>query len=208
MPGVTDPLSDSLSRSLASIVYSRQEPPPKGWLQSGNSAGNNASSAGGDGASAAAAAPAPQQPQQQQQQRAADREEGALYVSHLTKAFNDRHVWVDGRGNVVNPPETRVIETQKYATLVEKPAKSMEERAREREAFSLELWKKVNPGYLPSAADISQYANEHSFVPADLELAKGREKDWKNHLLKTDTNKYVEAVARAKVFANIDNGKK
>ena len=128
-----------------------------------------------------------------------------LYVSHVTKEFNDRHVWVDGRGNLVTTPETRVIETQKYATLVEKPVKTMEQRVKEREEFSLELWKKVNPGYMPTKGglDVSQYQDEHSFVPEDMQLAKGRAKDWKNHLLKTDTNKYVEAVARARVFASI-----
>ena len=54
-----------------------------------------------------------------------------------------------------------------------------------------------------TTVDVSQYTDEHSFVPDDLQLAKGREKDWRNHLLKTDTNKYVEAVARARVFAKI-----
>ena len=66
-------------------------------------------------------------------------------MSHVTKEFNDRHVWVDGKGRVVTPPETRVVETQKYATLVEKPVKSMQQRAREREEFSLNLWKHINP---------------------------------------------------------------
>jgi hypothetical protein len=139
----------------------------------------------------------------QQQQQPAPREEGVVYVSHVTQEFNDRHVWVDGRGNSITPPETRVVETQKYATFVDKPPKSMQERAREREAFSLELWKKINPGYMPTV-DMSQYNDAHSFAPEDLQLTKGRAKDWKNHLTKTDVNKYVEAVARARVFAKID----
>jgi hypothetical protein len=43
-----DPLGNSLSKSLASIVYNRPEAPPKGWLQGGNKGG-------GGGAAAAAA---------------------------------------------------------------------------------------------------------------------------------------------------------
>ena len=74
-----------------------------------------------------------------------------LYVSHVTKEFNDRHVWVDGKGRVVTPPETRVVETQKYATLVSRPVKSMQQRAREREEFSLNLWKNINPAGMDAA---------------------------------------------------------
>lgn len=206
MPGKIDPLGDSLSRSLASIVYNRPAS-PKPWPQS---SGHDVGAAVGPARSARSSGYSQQRQQQQARQPEAGERDasGVLYVSHVTKEFNDRHVWVDGRGNLVTPPETRVIETQKYATLVEKPVKTMEQRAKEREEFSLELWKKVNPGYMPTKLDISQYQDEHSFVPEDLQLAKGREKDWKNHLLKTDTNKYVEAVARAKVFASIAGAQK
>jgi len=55
----------------------------------------------------------------------------------VTKEFNHRHVWVDSRGNVMQLPETRVIETQKYATLVQSVPKSMAQRRAEHDAFSL-----------------------------------------------------------------------
>mmetsp|Transcript_26091 Transcript_26091/g.41887 ORF Transcript_26091/g.41887 Transcript_26091/m.41887 type:complete len:86 (-) Transcript_26091:53-310(-) len=84
----------------------------------------------------------------------------------------------------------------------------MQDRAREREAFSINLWKKINPGYMSSAAEISQYSDEHSFAAEDLKLAKGEAKQWEHHLCKTDITKYVEAAARAKVVSKIPGGKK
>ena len=207
MPTKQDPLGDSLARSLAHIVYSRPDPSPYTKLSAPRA----------DGTAGPASGTTDRAPRAERGAAAASSERPAsgiggevLAVSHVTKEFNDRHVWVDGRGNEVRMPETRVVETQKYATMVHRPPKSHAERAAEREAFSLNLWKKVNPGYMPTTTDISQYQDEHSFVPEDMQMTKGEPKQWRHHLLKTDTNKYVEAVARAKVFAGVaaSQGKK
>jgi len=192
---------------MAEHVCSRPLPPLKGWLSgSGSTAGGGGGGGGAREAAAAASggeysATAPAQAAQVQ-----EREPGVTYVSHVTKEFNERHVWVDGRGNPMHLPETRVIETQKYATLTETVPKLMAQRRAEREALSLKLWKNVNPGYMQSAVEITQYTDEHSFCAEDLEMAKGAPKNWQHHLLKTDIKEYVEAVARARVFAQVGGG--
>jgi len=72
--------------------------------------------------------------------------------------------------------------------------------------YTLGLWKNINPGYMPSAMELTQYADEHSYCPEDMEMAKGAPKDWRHHVIKTDTSKYVEAVAKARVFAQVNGG--
>ena len=129
---------------------------------------------------------------------------GRVYmVSKQAKEFNDRHMWVDKRGNVVASPQLQVEDDKEFQVpKVNFRPKSAAVRRAEQAEFSKNLWKTVKPGYLPLNPKPSQYAFDHDFAMKDLEMSKGHPMLWKQHFRKTDFSEYTEAVARATFVGN------
>jgi hypothetical protein len=117
----------------------------------------------------------------------------------------DRHpMWCDGRGVELKAPAHRAV-GQADVENIPPPATAEERAARrvkEREARSLELWKRVNPGFMGQPMERSEYQVSLEYDESKLDMAKNCSKsNWKHHLKKTDTAVYVEAVARERIFA-------
>lgn len=130
---------------------------------------------------------------------------GVVVVSQATATFLDRHpMWCDGRGVELKAPAHRAV-GQADVENIPPPATAEERAARrvkEREARSLELWKRVHPGYMGQPTERSQYQVSLEYDESKLDAAKNcSESNWKHHLRKTDTAAYVEAVAKERIFA-------
>ena len=130
---------------------------------------------------------------------------GVVVVSQATATFLDRHpMWCDGRGVELKAPAHRAV-GQADVENIPPPATAEERAARrvkEREARSLELWKRVHPGYMGQPTERSEYQVSLEYDESKLDAAKNcSESNWKHHLRKTDTAAYVEAVAKERIFA-------
>ena len=127
-----------------------------------------------------------------------------MVVSQATATFLDRHpMWCDGKGVELNAPAHRAVGQANVENI---PARDRRGRAaqrvKEREARSLELWKRVNPGFMGQPMERSEYQVSLEYDESKLDMAKNCSKsNWKHHLKKTDTAVYVEAVARERIFA-------
>ena len=136
---------------------------------------------------------------------------GVVVVSQATATFLDRHpMWCDGRGVELKAPAHRAVGQANVENIPPRqnipPPATAEERAarrvKEREARSLELWKRVNPGFMGQPMERSEYQVSLEYDESKLDMAKNCSKsNWKHHLKKTDTAVYVEAVARERIFA-------
>jgi hypothetical protein len=203
-----DVLGESLTKSMARMVYSRPHvdglrtgPPAEDSELPDDSAVESTSAP-----AASSSAPPPPPPPRPTAGAAAttatasDAAPGVTHVSAATHAFNSRHAWFDGNGNRIAPDATRtdVERTQKPPEKI--PPKPIEQRRADRIAASKEMWKKINPGYMPNP-ERSHYDHAFHYDPTHLAVAKGAPLSWKHHLLKTDTAAFVEAVARERVFA-------
>lgn len=193
-----------LQNAISRHVYSRPDPPKPGWLRPQSAAPSYGRYAARQSALAAesssrnvsfagdvakgAAAPA---------QQGAENSGRVVYVSKKAKQFNDMHLWVDHRGNVIEAPPLRVVEEQSHATAPKVRPKSAAVRRAEMAEFSKEMWKRVNPGYLPIETKSSQYKDAHEFKLDDMQMAKGDARHWKQHFTKTDFSQWSEAEARA-----------
>ena len=130
---------------------------------------------------------------------------GVVVVSQATATFLDRH---PGRGATAEASSSRRPRTGRLDRPTSKypPPATAEERAarrvKEREARSLELWKRVHPGYMGQPTERSEYQVSLEYDESKLDAAKNcSESNWKHHLRKTDTAAYVEAVAKERIFA-------
>ena len=191
--GLADPLGDALTNSLANLILSRQNP-PNARLRS-STAGT--SSIRDEGTTQERDAMSPSMASQSANgTRDTDAE---LVVSRATKTFLD---FVDGDGNEVRVPKFQRAWNGRGADENKPPPLSDKQRIAQGKSRSVELWKKINPGYVTGMQHQSEYAGSLALTLERLELAKyGDKKAFKHHLAKTDTSVYVEAVARERIIS-------
>lgn len=199
-----------LTAAISRHVYKQPDPPKPGWLRPKSACPTFGGYAASSRAASEVSVPPAKNVSFTSQGAAAAGGgnavggSGRVYmVSKQAKEFNDRHMWVDKRGNVVASPQLQVEDDKEFQVpKVNFRPKSAAVRRAEQAEFSKNLWKTVNPGYLPLNPKPSQYAFDHDFAMKDLEMSKGHPMLWKQHFRKTDFSEYTEAVARATFVGN------